>query len=243
MSRLNQIIAVEKGVKTRVQQGFTEVHHALMKPQLLAGISRTYQPKDEEGEKFPSESTRVQVKVNDSLKQVKTLLTELFDVTAAKDFTNCVAKADIVVDDKVLVKDCPATYLLFLEKQLVDIGTFIKKLPVVDPSEVWKMDSMTGLLATDPVETARTKKIPRNHVKSAATDKHPAQVEIFTEDILVGLWKTTKFSGALPAPQVTALTERVEKLSRAVKFAREAANGTEVVKTEPGAAVLGYIFG
>lgn len=242
-AKLCQIIAIEKGVKTRVQQGFTEVHHTLMKSQLLAGISRSYQPKDDEGEKFPSESTRVQVNANDSLKRAKALLTELFDVTAAKDFTNCVAKADVVVDDKVLVKDCPATYLLFLEKQLVDINTFIKKLPVVDPSEVWEVDPTTGLLATKAVETAKTKKIPRNHVKAPATDKHPAQVEIFTEDVLVGLWKTTKYSGALLQPQVNALTERVEKLQRAVKYARETANSAEVIKSEPGATVLGYIFG
>ena len=50
MAKLNQIIAVEKGVKSRSFQELTEAHHALQKPTLLSGISRTYRPKDEEGE-------------------------------------------------------------------------------------------------------------------------------------------------------------------------------------------------
>ena len=50
MARLNQIIAVEKGIKSRSFQELTEAHQALQKPALLAGISRTYRPKDEEGE-------------------------------------------------------------------------------------------------------------------------------------------------------------------------------------------------
>ena len=50
MAKLNQIIAVEKGVKSKAHQDLTAAQHGLQKPALLAGISRTYQPKDEEGE-------------------------------------------------------------------------------------------------------------------------------------------------------------------------------------------------
>ena len=44
MARLNQIIAVEKGVKSRSFQELTEAHHVLQKPTMLSGISRTYRP-------------------------------------------------------------------------------------------------------------------------------------------------------------------------------------------------------
>ena len=50
--KLNQIIAVEKGIKSRSFQDLTEAHQQLQKPALLAGISRTYRPKDEEGEQL-----------------------------------------------------------------------------------------------------------------------------------------------------------------------------------------------
>jgi hypothetical protein len=243
MARLNQIIAVEKGIKTRSHQRLTEAHHALQKPALLAGISRAYRPKDEEGEQLPPEATKVQVKAEEIIRSTADILAELFDVTATKDYANCTARADVVVDGKALLTGVPVTYLLFLEKQLVDLHTFIKKLPVLDASETWTFDASADCWATEPVQTARTKKIPRNHVKAEATEKHPAQVEVYHEDVVVGYWKTVKFSGALPAKRMNELLERLERLQKAVKFAREEANNQTAEEQKVGRTVLGYIFG
>ncbi|MCW2939918.1 MAG: hypothetical protein JWN00_2903 [Actinomycetia bacterium] len=243
MAKLNQIIAVEKGVKSGSLRELTDAHHALQKPALLAGISRTYQPKDEEGEQLPPESTRVQVKTEDVLRQTATVLTRLFDVTATKDWANCAAKADVMVDGRALLRDVPVSYLLFLEKQLVDLHTFVKKLPLLDAAEDWTFEESADCWRTDQVRTIRTKKVPRNHVKAEATEKHPAQVEVYYEDIPVGYWTTVKFSGALPARRVNALLDRVEKLQHAVKFAREEANGAEVTDQTTGEVVFGYLFG
>jgi hypothetical protein len=242
MARLNQIIAVEKGVKSRSFQELTDAHQALQKPALLAGIARTYRPKDEEGEQLPPESTKVQVKAEEIIRQTTGILSRLFDVTATKDWTNCVAKADVVIDGEPLLRDVPVAYLLFLEKQLVDLHTFVRKLPVLDAAESWSYDASADCFATDATQTTRTKKIPRNHVKAEATEKHPAQVEVYYEDVVVGYWKTVKFSGALPAKRVNELLERVEKLQQAVKFAREEANSTDVVDRETGEKVFRFLF-
>src|SRR5215472_9149783 len=102
MARLNQIIAVEKGVKSRSFQELTDAHHVLQKPALLAGIARTYRPRDDEGEQLPPESTKVQVKAEEIVRQTANILTDLFDVTATKDWTNCVARADVIVDGQPL---------------------------------------------------------------------------------------------------------------------------------------------
>src|SRR3954451_18895158 len=111
MARLNQIIAVEKGIKSRSFQELTEAHHALQKPALLAGIARTYRPKDEEGEQFPPESTRVQVKAQEIIRQTAEVLTKLFDVTATKDWANTRARADVVMEGALLLSQVPVTYL------------------------------------------------------------------------------------------------------------------------------------
>ncbi|MFD9501319.1 hypothetical protein [Streptomyces sp. NPDC060035] len=243
MAKLNQIIAVEKGVKSKSLQDITAAHHKVQKPVQLAGISRTYQPKDEEGEQLPPESTRVQVKTEDVLREMSTSLTRLFDVTATKDWANCSARADVTVDGRTIVREVPVSYLLFLEKQLTDLHTFVKKLPVLDASESWSLDPSTDWWKTDPVRTIRTKKVPRNHVKAEATEKHPAQVDVYYEDVPIGYWTTVKFSGSLPAKRVNELLERVEKLQHAVKFAREEANGAEVTDQRVGDAVFGYLFG
>ncbi|MGW7355884.1 DUF7873 family protein [Streptomyces sp. NPDC054802] len=243
MAKLNQIIAVEKGVKSKSYQDITAAHQKVQKVALLAGISRTYQPKDEEGEQLPPESTRVQVVAEDVLREMSESLTRLFDVTATKDRANCSARADVVVDGRTVVAEAPVSYLLFLEKQLTDLHTFVKKLPVLDASESWSPDPSTDWWKTDPVRTIRTKKVPRNHVKAEATDKHPAQVEVYYEDVPIGYWTTVKFSGALPARRVNELLGRVEKLQHAVKFAREEANSAEVTDQRVGDAVFGYLFG
>src|SRR3954467_7386920 len=103
MTRLNQIVAVEKGIKGRSFQELTEAHHALQKPALLSGIARTYRPKDEEGEQLPPEATKVQIKGEEIIRRTADILVELFDVTATKDYTNCKARADVVVDGKVVL--------------------------------------------------------------------------------------------------------------------------------------------
>jgi len=242
MARLNQIIAVEKGVKSRSFQELTEAHHALQKPTLLSGIARTYRPRDEEGEALPPESTKVQIKAEDIVRQTGEIMSRLFDVTATKDWANCLARADVVLDGQVLLGQVPITYLLFLEKQLVDIHTFIRKLPVLDAAETWAFDSSADCWATEPVQTLRTRKVPRNHVKAEATDKHPAQVEVYYEDVTVGYWRTVKFSGALPAQRINDMLQRVERLQEAIKFAREEANNVEVTDQKIGDKVFGYLF-
>lgn len=242
MAKLNQILAIEKHTKTAASEALTAIYHAIQKEPLLSGIARTYKPRDEEGERFPAESTQVQVRVEELLKLVAGALSPLVDVTAQRDLANCEAMADVVVDGQLLMSDVPATYLLWLEKQLVDLQTLIKKLPTLPQAEAWEFNANHNCYASVPSETAKTKKIPKPFVKYEATDKHPAQVEVVHEDVLQGYWTTTKFSGAIPATRAKELRERVEKLLVAVKFAREQANMVDVQNVSFGARLFGYLF-
>ena len=114
---------------------------------------------------------------------------------------------------------------------------------MLDAAETWNFDSSADAYATEAVQTTRTKKIPRNHVKAEATEKHPAQVEVYYEDVVVGHWRTVKFSGALPATRIKELLDRGDKLQQAVKFAREEANNSEVTDVKVGEKVFDYLFG
>lgn len=242
MTKLNQIIAVESGLKTKAERDLTELYKKVQKPALLTGISRTYVPKDDEGDRLPSESTLVQVKVDEVLTEVSNSLERLFDVTLTKEEANAQARADVKVDGKVILSSVPVTYLLFLEKKLVDLVTFVNKLPTLDPAFSWSKDANTGVYVNEATQTVRTKKVPRNHVKAEATDKHPAQVEVFFEDIIVGTWTKTDSSGAIPSTVKAELLSRVEKLQTAVKFAREEANSVEVQDAKAGAKVFKFLF-
>jgi hypothetical protein len=242
MTRLNQILAIEKQVKSTAHEQTTAEYQLLQKDPLLSGISRMYRPLDEEGERLPEENTPVQVRVNEVLKRVAASLTPLLDATLARDLANTEAKANVEVDGRVILKDVPATYLLWLEKQLTDLHTIIVKLPTLSQADTWTFDAATDVYKTPAVETVRTKKLPRAFVKAEATKEHPAQVEVVHEDKLVGYWTTTKLSGALPKQRAQVLRTRIEKLMAATKQAREQANLVEVPKAAVGAEVFDFLF-
>ncbi len=242
-SHLSQVIAVEKDVKDKAAQELAKAQGLLSNKGLLTGIARAYTPLEDKGLVLPPESTRVQVKATHVLRGVQAQLTNLFDVIATKDWTNCLAKADLVVDEKVLVEKVPATHLLFLEKQCVELLAFVKKIPILDAAEEWSHDTAQGCWATPPVETIRSKKDKKSKAAFEGNQHHPPQFIVWDEDVPEGRWKTIHYSGAMPADDVNALIERIEKLQRAVKFAREEANRHEAMQQQTGDPVLHYIFG
>ena len=65
---------------------------------------------------------------------------------------------------------------------------------------------------------------------------------MYMEDVWVGSWTTTRYSGAVPAATRNAMLERVRKLLDAVKAAREEANLMSVQPQKIGAALLRYVF-
>lgn len=239
---LHEILAIRKGVASEANRVVTKAYHDAQKAPLLAGITRTYQPLNDDGEQFPPESNKVQVSAQGLINDVEAALVRMFDVTLTQDMGNTKARADIVIDGSTLAADVPVSFLLFLEKQLVDLRTFITKLPVLDAAESWTFDPTTGAYRTEPTKTVKSKKVPKNHLKAPATDKHPAQVEIYFEDQLVGNWTTTKFSGALPQIRITRMLARVTQLSEAVKQARERANATVVTDQHLGKRLLSFVL-
>lgn len=244
MTQLNQILGVQQGAKSGAERAETNAHHLLQRTDGLAGIARTYRRRHDDGDELPPESTLVQVRTMDVIAEMVAAQVRYYDTVATKDVGNCVAKADVVLDDgTTLLRDVPAVTLLFLEKQLVRLRAFVNKLPTLPPSSTWMRDEATDTWVTEPVETTRTTKVLRNHVLSEGTVEHPPQVQVYTEDVVVGYWSTRKFSGALPVSQVNAMRRRLEELQRAVRFAREKANSTTIEDVKVGEVLTRYLFG
>lgn len=242
--RLNQIVAVERDVKTRAYKDLTKEHHLLQKPDVVVGLSRTYRSKDDDGEKFPPESKNVAVRVADALRDIRDRQRELYDITITKDVGNMLTTGDVTDDDgKVLLKGVPTTTLLFLEKNLLDLRTFVEKLPVLDPAQRWTYDAAQGFWVSEPVETIKTKKVKKAIVLYPHSDKHPAQTQLIDDDVTVGVWTTIHQSGAIPADERRKVLDRVEKLLKFVKEARERANLVEVEDRKMADVVFDFILG
>jgi hypothetical protein len=242
MTRLNQIVAVEKGAKAHTETAVTRAYHLVQKPEPFAGLQRVYTPKDDEGESLPGERQLVTARVPEVIADFVGPMSKLFDVTSTKVEANTGARADVIVDGKTVLKAVPIELLLFLEKRLADCATFVSKLPILDPNSVWHWDTTASCWSTEPTITNRSKKVPKAFVKAPATDKFAAQVEVFTEDEIVGTWATTKLSGAVPIDTVREYARRIESLAAAVKMAREEANMVEVVDRKIAKPIFDLIF-
>lgn len=240
--KLHEIVAVRKGVKSRVYSEITALHRDSNKADLCTGLVREYTPKDDEGETLPSESKKVQRIIEDLLKRTAKLQTEAWDIEATQEYGNQKAKADLVVAGQTLLTDVPVTLLIYLEKQLNDLRTFVAALPTLDSDKDWESDPNSKLFRTKPIRTHHTKKVETPHIVVQSTKEHPAQWTTLKEDVVAGYWDKTHLSGALPVPRKEALMERIDTLHSEVKKARSRANGTDVYRKEIGEAIFGYLF-
>ena len=244
MARLNQIIAIANTKKTKVATALSAINSVLSRADLFSGLDRKYQSLDDEGEKLPPETKIIQKTASEVIVAAKSELTELLDVIATQEFANCDAKADIVVDGVTVARQVPVSYMLFLEKQVDVVKGIVQKIPVLTQDVKWNRSvSDNNIFVTDPVTTNRTKKVPKSFTKSPATEYHPAQVEMFTEDVIVGTWSKIDTSSAIPASERDAMLKKIESLREAVKMAREEANSITVTDQKIGKSVLDFVFG
>jgi hypothetical protein len=230
MTNLHTVIAAEKHVKSRAHSEISEFYKIIQKPVLFSGQVRTYQRKDEDGEDFPQERQHIQLHLSTVIDALQSEYEKLINITAQKDIANQEAKASVLVDGTEILPELPITTLLFLEKTLTDMRSFFEKAPLLDGAEVWTYDLDSGVHKSEPTRTHRTRKTQRPIVLYDATDKHPAQTQLITEDEVVGYWSTQKVSTAMPVTQKKKILEKIDLLLRGVKDARERANDTEVTE-------------
>lgn len=240
--KLNQVLAIESNKKKHHHEEISKLHHAMQKEALVNGFHRVYTPKDEGGESLPPESQKVQFRYKDVVEQVCEKLTDLIDLTATKDWANCEARADVIVNGNTFLEGVPVPHLLFLEKQLDDLRTFVSKMVELDPGETWTWDENSGQFRSESEEQTKKMKKKRAIVLYDATTEHPAQTQLIDDEVIVGIWKRTKFSGAIPGPEKKKLLAKIQTLSEAMKFAREQANTADAEEKKIGKKVLGYIF-
>lgn len=246
MGKLNQVIAVVPGKKALAEKVLTEAYHKFQKPDAMKGLSKKYRPKDDEGDMLPPDEKLVEYSVTDIIKEVKPCLEDMLNIVSTQDNGNLQASADIVVEmpdaKHTIVANVPVTTLLFLEKQLTNLKTFVSKIPTLEPGERWDYDENVGCYSAGPSVTTKSKKVPQRLVKYEATPEHPAQVDVYNEDVVIGYWDTMKYSGAIPAQQKSEMLDRVRKLHEAVLRAREAANAIDITDVKIGKPILDFVF-
>ncbi len=248
MPKLCTVIPVVKEKKKQAHNDITAAHQKRLTNEMTLGFAKKYHPGSEDGDVYPDEGKLVQSTVSEVVADVEKSLVDLFDVVYTQECGNTVAAADIVVKDAsgnplVLAAAVPVTYLLFIEKRLVDIETFVSNLPTLAGATRWTWSDGINCYVSDTTRVNKTKKVMKSFEASPATDRHPAQVQVFNEDVIIGYYDVEAYSGAIQAKVKADMLARVRALKDAVVTAREEANSKDVEAKKIGSKILGYIFG
>lgn len=242
MPKLHELLAVEPDLKADAQRAQKNTNLLFTQAtSQFEGQNKSYTVTKEGEDQLPSEIRKVATTVSEELENFQEIFSNWMDVVIQKEVTNQSATADVVVEGELLLKGVPATALLNLEGKLTEVLQIYKNIPTYDPTIKWTFNDDLNVFVSDPVTTYRTKKMPKVLEKSPATDKHPAQVDVFNEDVRVGEYITVNYSGMISVKDKRELLKRVNTLLRAVKEARQRANDTEAIIDSYADKIFGYI--
>jgi len=212
-----------EGKKTfKDKSGHFDAHHRTLK---MKDASR--QQEEAAGEDHKAMVTTVPAKLEYTGQAFKAYI----DAVLQKELTNQKAKADLVIDGEVVLKDAPATFLLALENKLKYFRAMAEEVPTWAPGIEWKADEGMGkgvYKAQHPETALKTEQIIKPQVLYPATDKHPAQVDKLSEQVPVGLFVKVRWTGTVSPAQKSDLLGEIDKIIRYVKQARMSANETQI---------------
>jgi hypothetical protein len=244
---LGQVIAVERATRQQDNNIGAELLKYLPKEEHFKGLRMIYHHFDEEDAErnaVPDEYQAVHLRVEDVLDEIAKHSSAALDITATKDRTNCDARANIIIDGKILVPDVPISHLLFLQDYFTEWGKSVKAVPVLNPARNWTpVNGERGLFAADPEKVTRKLKTEEPLLLYDATDKHPAQVKTTIRDTPVGEKTTTVLSGAVTSQRKKELLTNLHKLSLAVKDAIARANRAAVTEVSEGEDLMKFLLG
>lgn len=237
MAKLHELLAVKKDKKNKLNKKITNTDEAFNKYQdRFSGFIRKYEAFNDENkyeEETLSERKELVYTVPEVLKDFLNDMQEMIDIEYQNDIANQTAVGTILLDKyNIKFENIPATTLLSLEDYLRSIYQVIQKVPVLDLGVEWEKAEGMGeniYKTTHKDVKARTKKMTVYKEVAKATERHPAQIVPETQDVAVGKYIETKFSGRISSSDKTKMLHKIEDLMSAVKEARSRANEQELV--------------
>lgn len=232
MAKLHELLAVHSNLETQLVQTGGQLKDTFTKKHTHFGEKlKVFHPDGEGQEPITEEQSALQTTVSSELEWVSKFFIQAMDVSHQIDETNTLARADVILDDKVILAGLPATTLLELGKRLVVLQELFTAIPTLDPVKAFEVDPtfrIKGVYKAREVVKIKTAKKNKPLVLYEATDKHPAQVQLLTEDLPIGKIRETEWSGMITPAEKAGMLERVDAMIRAVKQALSRANNVDV---------------
>lgn len=248
MTKLHELLAVEPDLQKRATAILEEATVLFNKNQdRFTGHTRSLRMKDDDRSFEDADDEKViTTTVGDKLAYMSDMLAPYYNTVFRKEVTNQEAKADIELDGTVIAENIPATFLLGMETRLTQLRRVYENIPTLQPGVKWEADSTlsseSGVVYRSPEAISyKTEKVAKSKILVEPTEHHPAQIHQWYEDTPVGVVKTVKFSGTITPLEKSQMLTRIDNLIRAVKKARQRANGQKVTERDIGQTLLDYI--
>lgn len=192
-----------------------------------------------------STTIKLEGTVPDSLNYLAMILGGYWDVMFQKEATNQLAKADIVVDGVVVLKDMPVTFLLCMENRLKDLRPVFENIPTLAPGVAWTLDPSYGkhvYRAPITIDVKTREEVTYPHIFEP-TDKQPGQYVTAKAQTNIGKYSTNEWSGLISSAEKARLLENFDKIIGAVKQARQRANNIDAVTDKVSGQLLRALIG
>lgn len=248
MPKLHELLAVDTNLETQANKTRSDLVATFHnKRHLFEQKLVTFTSFTEGGQAVAEAQSDIQTSVTKEIKWISSILAKALDGSHQIDIGNTMAKADVVTEDgDTILKDVPATSLLQLEKRIKEVQELAIAIPTLDPAKGFQPDSTRepGVFQARAVTKKRTKKLQEPLVLIQPTKEHPAQVQLVSKDVEVGVVQEQEWSSLITPATKSEVIERCDILLRAIKRARAKANEVEldVAGHKIGKKLLDYVF-
>lgn len=245
--QLHEVLAVEPDLLKSMRKVIDEAKHTFKeKASHFVAWTKVYHSINEDDiENGRAENHEMTTTVDEKLDYISDFIVKAIDCTAQKEATNQKASAKLSIGVATF-DNVPATLLLNLEHRTKELRELLNTIPTLQPGVDWQEDHTFNkdnvYKCHTPQETSRTKKTVRGVELSPATDRHPAQVEKVTEDVPIGKYVQTVWSGMITPAKKSRILGRLDEVEHAIKKARMRANTQAVAKLDIGRSLMDYII-
>jgi hypothetical protein len=243
---LHELLAVEADLRnTKDKAKDTAVRDFTVNPGRFLGAVKTLKLFDESrGNEEGEARAEVEDTVIERLQVVAKHFAKYWDLRLQKESANQMAVADVEVDGKYLFTDVPVTFLLNMEEELRQVRKVYENTPTLKPGVSWVPDEIKGrgiYKSEFSEEKSKTEKSIQHKVLTKPTEFHPAQIEKWSEDKVIGKYITENWSGMITPADKAIYLSNIDKLLRAFKKARQRANCRNTDPMEIGKKIFDYI--
>lgn len=247
MPTMHALLAVQSQLKANAHAGTTRLRQLFLKPTTFSESRSTYQALTEGSQPVTEAQRSIQTTITREVEMLSRALTKALDIGYHVDTANLLAKADVIVDGKTLLYDVPAPALLQLGHRLDEIKTLIDEIPTLDTTKGYKIDPLrgAGFYMAREIIRDRSAKVMKYNVMAVATERHPAQIDKFSTDEVVGKVTEQEWSSLVPPATKQLLQDRIGGVIAAVKTARANANEVDIKDLQQkkiGEDLLEFIF-